>query len=94
MNNMEQEQTLTPSMPKVQTKKADFRLHYFDPIKIPNRSPSDLIHFHSSSLIFYGYKIDALKTTYDSDKYNNDVFSEYVGVMIFLSGEAYIGEFS
>ena len=29
-----------------------------------------------------------------SEKYNKEVFSEYVGLMIFLSGEVFVGEFS
>lgn len=73
--------------------KKEIRLQYMSTFELQNKS-DDLIYFYTANFLFYGFKINPLRVTWDSEKYNKEVFSEYVGIMIFLSGEAYIGEFS
>jgi hypothetical protein len=72
----------------------DIRLQFLSTFELRDKTEEDLIYFYTANFLFYGFKIDPLKSTWDSEKYDKEVFSEYVGIMIFLSGEAFIGEFS
>ena len=69
----------------------EIRLQFFQTIEIKKKENS-LIYFKSPKFIFYGYKLENLKMTYDSNN-TQEEYECHVGIMIFFSGEIYIGEF-
>ena len=70
---------------------SEIRLQFFQSIEIKKKENS-LIYFKSPKFIFYGYKIESLKMTYDSNN-EYEEYNSHIGIMIFFSGEIYIGEF-
>lgn len=74
--------------------KSEIRLHYINPTEINESEQKEPLHFQGQNFTFYGYKVKPLNTTFDSEKYKKQIFSEFIGVMILNSGEVYIGEFT
>lgn len=70
----------------------EYRLHYTHPVELHNTTDEDLLYFETSKFLFYGYKVESMMTSYDSDKYDEKKIASYLGIMMFYGGETYIGE--
>lgn len=81
-----------PSETTLNNLRKEYRLHYFHPVELHNKTEDDLLYFETSKFLFYGYKIETMKTSYDSDGQSNEEMVSYVGIMMFFGGETYIGE--
>lgn len=72
----------------------ELRLQFIHPFEISDNYRNKLVFFKSENFLFYGYLIDTFSSTNYSNSEDGEVTQIYIGVLVFDTGETYIGEFN